>query len=573
MNKIKLKTAKFRTSLFCAFLLASLSTFSQHVSVSFEYVDPLQKVFPESNYFTSKKAHADVARGEFASFQFAIRSNVNITDLRIEVESPNMNDKQLKEIKKGFIDYVRVDRTNPDPSKDIYTPSSGFFPDPIMYVDNKNVSFGTTQPIWISVKIPKESQPGLYNGKVNIIGKAAGEEFVKTQAISIEVFEPVIDGNSLWVTNWFFLDRLSYLNNNQPVEPHSELFWELSRVLAKTLGEYQQNVAMISPFDHTLFIFEKDEWSFDFSNFNKLVQIFIDEGVIGRLEGGHLGARIDGGWSSPFGLFVPKLGDDAIDKELMPLDSPITKKFYSSFLPAFMQNIKDNGWQDEYVQHIADEPIGDNVNSYIEISKFIKTIIPEIRIIEATHTHSLENKVDVWVPQMNFLKEGLDFYKERQLQGDEIWYYTCLSPKGEYANRFIEQPLIKTRLLHWVNYKYNITGYLHWGFNHWGSSDGHNSSENPYEDVSGMIVSSGNVLPGGDSWIVYPGYKTIYPSIRLEAMRDGINDYELLRMFSEKFPDEAKEIVNSIVYGFEHYDTHISDFRSKRRYILERLSE
>ena len=100
MNKIKLKTAKFRTSLFCAFLLASLSTFSQHVSVSFEYVDPLQKVFPESNYFTSKKAHADVARGEFASFQFAIRSNVNITDLRIEVESPNMNDKQLKEIKK-----------------------------------------------------------------------------------------------------------------------------------------------------------------------------------------------------------------------------------------------------------------------------------------------------------------------------------------------------------------------------------------------------------------------------------------------------------------------------------------
>lgn len=573
MNKIKLKTAKFRTSLFCAFLLASLSTFSQHVSVSFEYVDPLQKVFPESNYFTSKKAHADVARGEFASFQFAIRSNVNITDLRIEVESPNMNDKQLKEIKKGFIDYVRVDRTNPDPSKDIYTPSSGFFPDPIMYVDNKNVSFGTTQPIWISVKIPKESQPGLYNGKVNIIGKAAGEEFVKTQAISIEVFEPVIDGNSLWVTNWFFLDRLSYLNNNQPVEPHSELFWELSRVLAKTLGEYQQNVAMISPFDHTLFIFEKDEWSFDFSNFNKLVQIFIDEGVIGRLEGGHLGARIDGGWSSPFGLFVPKLGDDAIDKELMPLDSPITKKFYSSFLPAFMQNIKDNGWQDGYVQHIADEPIGDNVNSYIEISKFIKTIIPEIRIIEATHTHSLENKVDVWVPQMNFLKEGLDFYKERQLQGDEIWYYTCLSPKGEYANRFVEQPLIKTRLLHWVNYKYNITGYLHWGFNHWGSSDGHNSSENPYEDVSGMIVSSGNVLPGGDSWIVYPGYKTIYPSIRLEAMRDGINDYELLRMFSEKFPDEAKEIVNSIVYGFEHYDTHISDFRSKRRYILERLSE
>ncbi len=67
-----------------------------------------------------------------------------------------------------------------------------------------------------------------------------------------------------------------------------------------------------------------------------------------------------------------------------------------------------------------------------------------------------------------------------------------------------------------------------------------------------MIVSSGNVLPGGDFWIVYPGDKTIYPSIRLEAMRDRINDYGLLRMFSEKFPVDANEIVNSIVYGFEH---------------------
>ena len=241
-------------------------------------------------------------------------------------------------------------------------------------------------------------------------------------------------------------------------------------------------------------------------------------------------------------------------------------------MPAFVENIKEHGWEDQYIQHIADEPIDENVESYIEISRFLKTLVPELKVIEACHTHQLENMIDIWVPQMNFLKSGMDFYTERQTKGDEAWYYTCLAPKGEWANRFVELPLIKTRLLHWVNFKYNIPGYLHWGFNFWGSNSGIITAENPYDDVSGMIVSSGNILPGGDCWITYPGYKTIYPSIRLEAMRDGIVDYELLKMYKEKFPAETSELVGTTVYGFEHYDINIGAFREKRRQILEKLS-
>ena len=114
---------------------------------------------------------------------------------------------------------------------------------------------------------------------------------------------------------------------------------------------------------------------------------------------------------------------------------------------------------------------------------------------------------------------------------------------------------------------------MHWGFNFWGSNSGIVTAENPYDDVSGMIVSSGNILPGGDCWIAYPDYKAIYPSIRLEAMRDGIVDYELLKMYSCQFPEEAKELVKTTVYGFEHYDINIGEFRKKRRKILKALSE
>ncbi len=260
-------------------------------------------------------AHADVARGEHASFQFVVRSNTNISNLKIIVKAPIKGEMTLTKIKKGFVEFVKVGRTNPEPSNDSYKPSSGFFPDPIIYRESKDITFGTTQPLWLTIKIPEECDPGFYTGEIQITGELNGKEFAKMKKLSVEVFKPVISKTSLWVTNWFFLDRLNYLNNNKTVEKHSDLYWELSGVMARMLAEYRQNVAMISPFDHTQFTFENDKWSFDFTNFNKLVDLFIEEGVIGRLEGGHFGGRIDGGWSSQFGLNVPIIENDSIERD------------------------------------------------------------------------------------------------------------------------------------------------------------------------------------------------------------------------------------------------------------------
>lgn len=545
----------------------------QSPELQFFFVDPLEKIFPEAAYFVNEPAHADAVRGEHASFQFAVRSNSGIKDLGIRVSPPEKDGVLLSDIKKGFVGYVKVGRSNPEPSKDILRSSSGYFPDPILYKESTDVSFGTTQPIWLTVKIPTDAPTGVYHGTAEITGEIDGNVFVQTMPFTLEVFKPVIHKTSLWVTNWFFLDNLKYLNNNEPVEEYSDIYWKLARVMAGTLADYRQNMAMISPLDHTRFEQKNGVWSFDFTNFNKLVSLFIEEGVIGRLEGGHLGNRIDGSWDGPFGLKIPIIEKDTTYMETKSISNSETKNFYDQFLPALLNNIESNGWSKLYVQHIADEPIDANVDSYIEISDYIRGKMPNVKIIEACHTSLLKGKIDIWVPQMNYLNEDLDFYKEQQANGDEAWYYTCLAPKGEYANRFVEQPLIKTRLLHWVNHKYGIPGYLHWGFNYWDSKGGITVDGNPYSDVSGLIGSSGNVLPGGDCWISYPAKDEIFPSIRLEAMRDGIVDYELLKMYAEKFPEEAKEMVGTTVYNFEHYDTNIGDFRKKRRKMLEKLSE
>ncbi len=132
-------------------------------------------------------------------------------------------------------------------------------------------------------------------------------------------------------------------------------------------------------------------------------------------------------------------------------------------------------------------------------------------------------------------------------------------------NRFLDQPVIKTRLIHWLNYRYGATGYLHWGLNYW-------YSEDPYVETTKMNEESGNTLPGGDGWIVYPENGKLYGSLRLEAMRDGIADYTLLKMLEKKDPALAKELCRLTVFNWALYDIEGDSFRARRKAILEALS-
>jgi hypothetical protein len=82
-----------------------------------------------------------------------------------------------------------------------------------------------------------------------------------------------------------------------------------------------------------------------------------------------------------------------------------------------------------------------------------------------------------------------------------------------------------------------------------------------------------NDWPGGDAYIIYPGKGKFYPSIRLAAMRDGIRDYDLLKMVSASNPALAGKLVDSIVLGLDNYNTSIANFRDVRKQMLEYLSK
>jgi hypothetical protein len=532
----------------------------------FQAVDPLEKVFREIAFIPAVEPEADVARGENASFQFVVRGSGPILDLKAEAAEFRSDAGRLPAAEIGYVGYIHVGRTPEDPSRDRLYNLSGYYPDPILETAPRVLPPQTTQAIWVSVAVPKDAPPGSYRGALTVTGSLDRQAFKLTKTCTVRVYPPVIDKTRLWVTNWFATDqdRLALLNGGSKVEPYSDKYWELIRVIARKMAAYRQNVVLISPLQLASYASDSGRLKIDFARFDRTVEIFMAEGAIGRIEGGHIGGRA-GAWESPFVVSVPETAGDKTEFKSYPISDERARNFYSQFLPALVSHLDEKGWSDIYIQHLADEPTTDNFASYVEIADFFRQYAPRMKFIEACHTTNLAGMLGVWVPQLNYFDTDNAFYKERAAKGDEVWFYTCVFPQGAYANRFIELPLIKTRLLHWINFRYDSPGYLHWGLNYW--------SADPFGEASRVQTEGGLVLPAGDSWIVYPAAGKLLSSIRLEAMRDGIVDHELLCRLEAKRPDDARELARQLVYSFTLYDTDIPGFREKRRAILKMLSE
>lgn len=557
----------FLACLFIIRLFASCNRANDCVSVV--SVDPLVKVFRESSFPANPVAGAEVARGEYATLQFVVKSSFAIKSLSVNIKPAKYGKSELKDAAYFFVGYVKVDRPMYLPPEDILYSNTGYFPDPLLPEKEMDTEAGQSQPIWISIKIPGDIEPGKYQGKVVFKGKINGRSVSIPRDYVIHVYSVTVNRPRLWTTNWHNEHNFSFLNGGKNVERYSDEYWRFLKMTADKMAEYCQNVAIIYPLDNIKFSKKGDEWQFDYTNFDKTVQVFIDAGVIGRIEGGHIA------WGNrtltALVMAVPAADSAgvAIPRYNAELTNSEVRHFYKSFFPPFMSHLKDKGWDKIYMQHISDEPGKKVAKSYVEIGRFLKSIVPDIRILDAADNIELVGAIDTWVPVLYNFDKYLDFYKDRAKEGNEIWTYTCCGPDGRYPNRFIEYPLLKPRYLHWLNFKYNATGFLHWGFNQWEA--GANGATDIFDDPGGFITPT--IFPAGDKCVVYPYKGEIISSIRFDAVRDGLYDYELLKMYEEKDSAAARKLCDSRIVDFKHYDMSISSFRATRKQLLEKLSE
>jgi phosphatidylserine decarboxylase len=524
-------------------------------------VDCLEKVFQDQEM--PKDAAKDItihaAQGEFEAAQIAVRPKDDSVGGLRAIASPlkqSGSDATLPAPKVRYVDSVPIGKNSwQTPPEDLIVKAPALIPDVLYDVDYVPAWQDRTRSIWITFDIALNAKPGVYRGEVKVF---VNDENV-TVPVTVQVHNVAVPAKrSLKVTNWVYLDAMARWNG---CEFFDDRFWELAKRYAENMASHRQNMIMTPLYRfygaaHLVdFSVAGDKLAFDFTNFDRWVNIFLEAGFT-YIEGSHLG-WIDGN------VFCYDIKDGKIVQADHLATSPEAEHFLSQFLPALQQHLEQKGWLDIYYQHMRDEPSDEQKALYDKLMDLRRAYAPRIKTIEATHSTEIEPPT-IMVPLLSHLAEKYDQYKAKQDKGQEVWFYAACGPNGSYANRFLDYHLLKVRYAHWLNFKYNIPGYLHWGYNFWGMLS-------PYSEIH-MTWAVGP-LPPGDSYIVYPTPKGVLDSIRWETMRDGIEDYELLRLLEIKNPSEAARLCASLISGFDKYDMDVKHFRAVRLELLNALEK
>ncbi len=233
-----------------------------------------------------------------------------------------------------------------------------------------------------------------------------------------------------------------------------------------------------------------------------------------------------------------------------------------TYFTALYDYFKKKGILSMVYMHLEDEPHGSE--PWIWARKICRECMPDVLCGEPIDTGSvcpeLKGECDIYIPRLEVFVEQKKYLKARQKKGDEVWCYSCCFPEEPWwLNKFIDLPHSYSRLIEWVCFSEDITGFLHWGFSHWYTHQLY--AIKPYARFK------------GDGYIVYPDFEnsTVTLSARAVATIEGVQEYELLSMLKEKNPLMAKRISKKVASSFDKFNSDKLD--SSRREILELLEK
>ena len=534
-------------------------------------VSDMTNIFEDGFKLPEKKDTIKIfgIRNEIISGQFVINAKKSLTNVTVEV-SPFTNNASGKTLPSAIADWsfvgsVPLTKNTPNqPLSALVRPAPARFPDYLMAEKQLNIKENTFQAVWLNVSIPATAGPGIYNGKVTVKNTLGDLSL----PVSITVYPLDLPSDRhLKVVEWYSTSKFALFHGIQEV--YSDVWFNMLKIYADNMVAHRQNIFQVPMEAIVISKSKTNELEFDFSRFDQIAQVFWNTGKMNFMATGELTEFGKKGWSdteivlSDFSV-KNSVGGDIIKmrgEEVIPV-----------LLPAFEKHLRQKGWLQKTYFGIKDEPSLHNALAWKEASAYIHKYAPDLKRIDAIETTFLLDEIEIAVPKLDALAAWYDSYKKWQDKGNELWFYTVGIYQGSLLpNKTIDVPVIDSRIMHWLDYKYDIAGYLHWGFNQW--------TENPYVNPDIHI---------GDGWHVYPVKNGLLNSPRWEEMRNGLQDYEYFWMLENKVKalkdslgsrfawidpkQRGKEIAGKVVMGFAD---HTSDpevlYNTKNELIKELL--
>lgn len=489
-----------------------------------------------------------LARNETEPLQLAIRAGSAVKNVTASVTGLE-NTGISCEI--GVVAYVPVDsrggyfHTRADDWVLLFPRNShgtdgwaGMWPDPIKPVNTFDLLENTTQPIWFSFKTDKDTKSAIYDAKIKLAGDGLNIEL----PIKIQVWNFTLPEELKFAAVYDYRSSSRY----DAIGKHTDIkdFFKIMRE-----KKMCPNSVAASP------VFKKDEdgnVTVDFTSYDKAAEFYFDE--MGFPVSYTPGFFYAFGWAYPLKSIFgekPFEGDYPWDKgESRRQLRPEYKKLYQQALRKYMDHMREKGWDKKVTLYISDEPHFRNkfvVEQMQAICEAIKEVEPDLPIYSSTwrHCEDWDGYLSHWgVAHYGAFPE--EIMRKRLEAGDLFWFTT----DGQMS---LDTPLCAIeRLLPHYCCKYGATAYEFWGMN-WLTYDPWKYGWHAYIRQADSPTQDPYFVryPNGDGYLFYPGQdfdgKPV-TSLRAEASRDGVDDYEYMELLAKsKGGNEVLEKVQTLV--------------------------
>ncbi len=485
-------------------------------------------------------ARVTAAGNEAEPLQVALRAPEALTGVRVEVDAPTSDGGQhLPTPEVAAVGYVPIDHATsyyssdaPDWRRRVPTaPGScdgwaGWWPDPLPPAGEFDLPARTTQPVWVTVRVPAGTAPGDYRGTVRAVDEGGT---VAELPFTVHVWRFALPEDSH--VQAIYDARGTGAQWAVAGDSQEERLRRLWRLMA----EHRVCPDRVRP--EPVFRLEDGRVTADFAAFDEQAHYYFETlGFEHSYTPWHLYCF---GWGHPpralWGV-APYEGEfpfEGADRSRLRAEY---RDVYQQALRLFWDHVTEMGWADRFVLYISDEPwfaSRDYIVPQMQaLCAMIHEVSPEIPIYCSTWSYlpDWQGYLDIWGVG-HYGRVMPDELATIRADGSRVWWTT----DGQMC---IDTPLCAIeRLLPHYCFSYGAEAYEFWGID-W-------LTYNPWRfGWHSFISQSGEPgerrwvrYPNGDGFLVYPGAPVgvdgPVSSIRLENAREGVEDYEYLYLLRE----------------------------------------
>lgn len=408
-------------------------------------------------------------------------------------------------------------------------------------------SLSATDPLklWLTIDVPSATPIGVYTGSITVNGGATPLVF----NISVNVVYYTLPDVANWdfhLDLWQFptkiLDHYNTANPGSQItiwsDQHFDLFEPGYRILAdmgqKAIAAQIKENALGMPSMIRWIRKTNGTWEYDFTAFDKYVTALMSWGIDKQID-----CFSPVGWNE---AVIPYW--DVVTNSTKNLSAAIGSSTYNTrwdhFLTAFKTFLDSKGWFGKTVLYL-DEVEQSKLNSVFSMvqnnNSAWKIGIAHTTALSASNSNQLYDASGILGTTSTTGRSGKI----------TTFYTSCTQVK---PNSYVtpQTSLAEMTWMGWHATKEGLNGYLRWAYDYWQQSD-------PFDIRDGAHTA-------GDFAMAYRNSNNspskYLPSLRLIALRDGIQDYEKLKilradlqMASDDYSHQQLLAVNAKIDAFD----------------------